>query len=63
MALDCGVAGVVAEQVDGHDAIVAEAAVAGLVELGRVQHRAARGGVVQVDLQRVQRAVLGGSLT
>jgi len=52
-----GVAGVVAEQVDRHDAVLAEAVTAGFVKLRRVEHGAARGGVVQVDLQRIDGAV------
>jgi hypothetical protein len=49
---------VVAKQIDGHDAVVCQAIGAGDVELGGVEHRAARGGVVEVALEHVERVVV-----
>ena len=49
----------VAEQVDRHDAARCQTGAARAVELGRVEHRAARGGVVQIALQYVERFEVG----
>jgi hypothetical protein len=53
-----GITWMVAEQVDRHHAAVVQAGVTGLVELGGVEHRTARGGVVQIALQDVKGCVV-----
>lgn len=53
------VARVVAEQVDRHDAVRRERRRARAVERRRVEHRAAGGGVVEIDLQRVDGPGIG----